>query len=454
MDGVMDRPAEQPPAEVPREARAKRAGEAVQSRWDWVEPCVWTRRMLQALEAGVQGGRWFSLMDKVWSLRNLRRSFDHVKTNDGASGSDRQTIAMFERHLEANLEKLSRELREGRYRPSAVRRVWIDKLGSSEKRPLGIPSVRDRVVQTALRNVIEPIFEKEFAAHSYGFRPHRGCKDALRRVEQLLKQGYTWVVDADLKSYFDTIPHERLMKKVALKISDGDLLDLTGMYLKQPVEDGGELWEPQAGSPQGAVISPLLSNIYLNDLDHLMAREGLEMVRYADDLVVLCKSELEAQRAMAKLRDWVESSGLMLHPTKTRIVNERDGDSKGGFDFLGYHFTRDMKWPRDKSKMKLREAIRRKTPRTSGQSLQQIIGNVNRTLRGWFEYFKHSRATAFPPIDSWIRTRLRSILRKRLGLRGPGRGSDHQRWNNDYFVRLGYFALKDAHAAALQSSRR
>jgi RNA-directed DNA polymerase len=159
--------------------------------------------MLQALEAGVKGGRWFSLMDKVWSLANLRRSFAQVKSNDGASGADRQTIGMFERHLEANLEKLSRELREGRYRPSAVRRVWIDKLGSAEKRPLGIPSVRDRVVQTALRNVIEPIFERDFAEHSYGFRPHRGCKDALRRVEDLLKQGYTWVVDADLKSYLD-----------------------------------------------------------------------------------------------------------------------------------------------------------------------------------------------------------------------------------------------------------
>jgi len=447
----MDIPKDQRPAEVPPATGAKHAGEAVQSRWDWVEPAVWTRRMLQALEAGVKGGRWFSLMDKVWSLANLRRSFAQVKSNDGASGADRQTIGMFERHLEANLEKLSRELREGRYRPSAVRRVWIDKLGSAEKRPLGIPSVRDRVVQTALRNVIEPIFEKDFAEHSYGFRPHRGCKDALRRVEYLLKQGYTWVVDADLKSYFDTIPHARLMQKVALKVSDRDLLDLIGMYLKQPVEDDGETWEPQAGSPQGAVISPLLSNIYLDDLDHLMVRQGRAMVRYADDLVVLCRSEQEARQAMETLRAWAGSNGLTVHPTKTRIVDAHGPD---GFDFLGYHFERGMKWPRSKSVMKFRQAIRLKTPRTSGQSLPAIIGAVNETLHGWFEYFKHSKKTTFSYMDGWIRMRLRSILRRRHGLRGRGRGTDHQRWPNDYFAKLGYFSLKAAHDSALRSSRR
>jgi RNA-directed DNA polymerase len=453
----MDRPAEQRPAEVlppPRGSVANHAGKAVQSRWDWVEPCVWTRRMLQALEQGVKGGRWFSLMDKVWSLENLRVGFAQVKANDGAPGADRQTIAMFAQHLEANLGKLAQELREGRYRPGPVRRVWIDKLGSTEKRPLGIPSVRDRVVQTALRNVIEPIFERDFAEHSYGFRPHRGCKDALRRVDDLLKHGHRWVVDADLKSYFDTIPHEGLMRKVAGKISDGDLLDLIGRYLKQPVEDDGETWEPVAGSPQGAVVSPLLSNIYLNDLDHLMVRERLEMVRYADDLVVLCVSEQEAHRAMALLRAWAEASGLTIHPTKTRIVDEQDDGPGGGFDFLGYHFVRGKKWPRAKSIMKLREAIRRKTPRTSGQSLPQIVGAVNETLRGWFAYFKHSYKTTFSYTDGWIRMRLRSILRQRHGLKGRGRGTDHQRWPNAYFAKLGYFSLKSAHDLALRSSRR
>ena len=447
----MDSPMEERPAEVLRATAAKHAGEASTPRWGWVEPMVWTRRMLQALDQGVKGDRWFSLMDKVWSPKNLRRSFEIVKANDGAAGVDRQTIAMFEKHLEANLEKLSQELRERRYRPSAVRRVWIDKPGSAQQRPLGIPSVRDRVVQTALRNVMEPIFEKDFAQHSYGFRPNRGCKDALRRLEHLLKGGYRWVVDADLKSYFDTIPHERLMKKVALKISDRDLLDLIGMYLKQPVEDDGSTWEPHEGSPQGAVISPLLSNIYLDDLDHLMVREGQEMVRYADDLVVMCRSQQEAQRAMDTLRTWAQANGLTLHPTKTRIV---DANGPDGFDFLGYHFVRGMKWPRDKSLMKFRETIRHKTKRTSGQSMEHIVGEVNQMLRGWFEYFKHSKETTFPYLDGWIRMRLRSILRRRLGLRGRGRGADNQRWPNIYFARLGYFSLKAAHACALRSSRR
>ena len=407
--------------------------------------------MLQALDKGVKGGRWFSLMDKVWSPGNLRAAFAQVKSNDGAPGADRQTIGMFEKHLAANLEKLAQELQENRYRAGPVRRVWIDKAGSTEQRPLGIPTVRDRVVQTALRNVIEPLFEQDFAEHSYGFRPNRGCKDALRRVEHLLKSGHTWVVDADFKSYFDTIPHEGLMKKVALKISDRDLLELIGMYLKQPVEDDGECVEPESGSPQGAVISPLLSNIYLDDLDHLMVREGREMVRYADDLVVLCRSEREANEALETLRSWACANGLTIHPSKTRIVNSQD---RGGFDFLGYHFERGMKWPREKSVMKLREAIRSKTRRCSGQSLRQIIGEINVILRGWFAYFKHSKPQTFGPIDGWIRMRLRSILRRRHGKRGCGRGNDHQRWPNDYFARQGYFALKSAHAAALRSSRR
>jgi RNA-directed DNA polymerase len=448
---VKDGRADQRPAEVPRETGAKRAGEALRSRWDWAEPSVWTERMLQALEQGVKGGRWFSLMDKVWSLRNLRASFAKVKANDGAAGADRQTIAMFERHLEAHLERLSRELQENRYRPGAVRRVWIDKPGSSDKRPLGIPNVRDRVVQTALRNVIEPIYERKFAEHSYGFRPDRGCKDALRRVEHLLKTGHRWVVDADLKSYFDTIPHERLMQKVAQRVSDGDLLNLIGRYLKQKVEDDGQSWEPESGSPQGAVISPLLSNIYLNDLDHLMAREGMEMVRYADDLVVMCVSQQEAQRAMERLCAWARDNGLTIHPTKTRIV---DAEDRGGFDFLGYHFERGMKWPRDKSVMRLREAIRAQTPRTSGLSIQQIILHVNKPLRGWFEYFKHAHRNTFKWMDEWIRMRLRSILRRRAGRKGRGRGRDHQRWPNGYFAELGYFSLVSARARALRPSRR
>ena len=226
--------------------------------------------MLMALKVGVKGGKWHSLIDKLFSPATLEAAFAQVEANAGAAGVDHVTVEQFAKREDANLKRLSEELRSGRYRPQRIRRHYIPKLGSREKRPLGIPTVRDRVVQTALRLVLEPIFEKDFAAHSYGFRPGRGCKDALRRVDELLKAGYGHVVDADLKSYFDTIPHDRLMTLVGQKVSDGRMLTLIEMFLKQGVLDGMQEWTPEMGSPQGAVISPLLSNIYLNPLDHAL----------------------------------------------------------------------------------------------------------------------------------------------------------------------------------------
>jgi RNA-directed DNA polymerase len=250
--------------------------------------------MLTALEEGVKGGKWYSLIDKVSLLANLRSAFEQVKRRRGGAGVDHVTIRMFEAHLEENLERLSKSLREGSYRAQVIRRVWIPKPGSREKRPLGIPTVRDRVVQTALRNVLEPIFERDFAAQSYGFRPQRGAKDALRRVARLLASGYVHVVDADLKSYYDTIPREPLMELMRRKLSDGKVLNLLQRYLEQEVMESARHWSPDRGTPQGAVISPLLSNIYLDPLDHHMVQHGYEMVRYADDFVILCRSELEA----------------------------------------------------------------------------------------------------------------------------------------------------------------
>lgn len=400
--------------------------------------------MLTALEKGVKGGKWFSLIDKVYAMPNLRAAFAKVKANAGAAGVDRQTIEMFDGHLEANLQRLSQELRAGSYRPQPVRRQWIPKPGKAgEKRPLGIPTVRDRVAQAAVRNVIEPIYEKDFAAHSYGFRPGRGCKDALRRVSELLKQGYTWVVDADLKSYFDTIPHHELMERVRQKVSDGRVLEVIQAYLQQPILDELEQWTPEGGTPQGAVLSPLLSNIYLDPLDHQMAGDGYAMVRYADDFVILCRSEQEAQGALAKVQQWVEQVGLRLHPEKTRIA---DATGDEGFEFLGYHFKGGMRFPRKKSIKKLRETLRSKTRRTKGVSLEVIIEDVNRTLRGWFEYFQHAHRNSFPEIEAWVRMRLRSILRKRRGRKGRGRGSDHQRWPNAYFTQQGLYSLTTARA--------
>jgi RNA-directed DNA polymerase len=407
--------------------------------------------MLTALEQGVKGGKWFSLIDKVHRMANLWNAFARVKANKGAAGVDHQSIEMFEQHVEANLERLAQELRHGNYGPQALRRVWIPKPGSKEKRPLGIPTVRDRVVQTAMRAVLEPIFERIFAAHSYGFRPGRGCKDALRRVNYLLAQGYHWVVDADLKSYFDTIPFEPLLARVKEQVADGAILALIEAYLHQGVLEAMRYWEPETGTPQGAVISPLLSNIYLNPLDHLLAQQGIEMVRYADDFVILCRSEADAQRALALVQQWTAAAGLTLHPEKTRIV---DATKHGGFDFLGYHFERDYRWPRPKSLKKLKHKLRVRTKRNNGQSLQVIISRVNAVTRGWFGYFKHSHYTTFPNLDKWLRMRLRSILRKRRKRRGRSRWPDHKRWPNAFFAAQGLFSLVTAQAQLRQSSQR
>lgn len=445
---MTERREENIPTTVPQEA--KRVGD-IRDRWFWVEPNVWTERMLTALETGVKGGRWYSLMDKVYSKDNLRSAFIKVAANKGSPGIDHQTVKMFETNLETNLDRLSQWLQEGRYRPQAIKRVWIPKPGSKEKRPLGIPTVRDRVVQAAVRHVLEPVFEKDFADHSYGFRPGRGCKDALRQVDLLLKQGYTYVVDADLKSYFDTIPHDKLMDRMRNRIADNRILELVEMYLKQQIMETTSSWTPETGTPQGAVLSPLLSNIYLNPLDHLMAQSGFKMVRYADDFVILCRSQAEALIALGLVQIWTGDAGLVLHPAKTRIV---DTLAKGGFDFLGYHFERGMRWSRRKSDKKLKDSIRAKTKRTNGHSLRAIITEINPILKGWFEYFKHGRRSTFDRIDSWVRMRLRSILRKRNGGKGRGRGLDHLRWKNAFFAELGLFSLLTAHRSACKSSMR
>jgi RNA-directed DNA polymerase len=406
--------------------------------------------MLTALEEGVKGGRWHTLIDKVSFGHNLEASYAQIASNKGASGVDHVTVEAFGARLDDELLKLAQELRTGTYRPQAVRRTYIPKPGTHETRPLGIPTVRDRVVQAAVVHVIEPIFEQDFAEQSYGFRPGRGCKDALRRVDQLLKAGYTYVVDADLKSYFDTIPHDRLMKRLQRKIADSRLLGLIESFLKAGILDGMSEWTPESGAPQGAVLSPLLSNVYLNPLDHLMSDAGFEMVRYADDFVILCRTSAEAARALELVGNWTAENGLTLHPTKTKIVEARTE----GFDFLGYRFVNGRRYVRRKSLDKFKDSIRRKTRRTRGGDVRTIIASVNPTLRGWFEYFKQSYRTTFRILDGWVRMRLRSILRRRKGKRGRGRGSDHKKWPNAFFAEQGLFSLVNAHALAVQSSRR
>lgn len=407
--------------------------------------------MLKALGKGVKGGVWFSLIDKVYRPEVLLAAWQQVRRKGRAVGSDRQSLKQFEAHLEANLSKLAKELQTGTYRPRPIRRTYIDKPGSKAKRPLGIPAVRDKVVQTALKMVIEPIFEHEFTPTSFGFRPGRGCKDALREVERLLKAGYTWVVDADLESYFETITHAGLMRDVQEHISDSRVLGLIEGYLKQQILEDLKYWIPETGTPQGAVISPLLSNIYLHEVDKVMRTARYEMVRYADDFVILCKTHKEARAALELATELTRKRGLSLHAGKTSLVDVRQPGQ--GFDFLGYHFEGDTRWPCKKSLKKFKDTIRAKTPRSNGRRMAAIISDVNKTSKGWFAYFKHSHWTTFKPIDGWIRRRLRSILRGYQKNKGISRGRDNIRWPNKYFRDLGYFSLYDAHRALLQSSR-
>jgi len=448
MDGAMPRQAEDQPATVPK---AQQAGDAQRS-WTSAEPCVWTVRMLTTLIEGVEGGKWFRLFDKVFAQRNLLAAYQQVASKRGAAGVDRITVATFGQQLPENIGQLSDALRADTFRPQAIRRVHIPKPGTQETRPLGIPTVRDRVVQAAIVNVIEPIFERDFASHSYGFRPCRGCKDALRRVDALLKAGYTHIVDADLKGYFDSIPHDRLMDLLRTKIADGRVLSLIEAFLQADIMEGTSGWTPTSGAPQGAVLSPLLSNIYLDPLDHLVAQTGLEMVRYADDFVILCRSAEQAIQALELVQEWATEKGLSLHPTKTRIVDSQ----QESFAFLGYEFQGHQHWPRKKSLQKLKDTLRVKTRRTNGRSLARIMADVNRTLRGWFHYFQHTtRSSAFQSLDSWLRMRLRSLLRRRQGGRGVARDQRASfTWPNHFFAKRGLFSLATAHATACQSSRR
>jgi len=412
----------------------------IRDRWWWVKHSVWTERMLTRLASSGPTTKWFRLWDKVIAEQHLRTAFWAVWRNAGAPGVDGQTVKQFNEHVDTEIARLHDELHTRAYRRKAARRVWIPKPGTTEKRPLGIPAVRDRTVEAAVRHVIEPIFERDFAVHSYGFRPGRGCREAVDRVDELLSQGHTWCVDCDLKSYFDTIPHEQLMRLVKERVVDSNILKVLDQCLKAGVLEELKGWQPtEEGTPQGAVISPLLANLYLNPLDHEMGRRGWEMVRYADDFVVLCRTEEEAHKVMAFLREWTKGAGLTLHPSKTRIVNAQTE----GFDFLGWHFREGKKWPRKKSLQKLQDKMRPLTKRTNGTSLKGIVAKVNPILRGWYGYFRESHPTGLSDPDGWLRRRLRAMLRKRE--KRPGFGitkDDNRKWSNRWFAKQGLFSLE------------
>jgi RNA-directed DNA polymerase len=423
----------------------------------WMEASVWTPRMVEALVNGVKGGKWYSINEKVYKRENLGAAYERTKRNKGTHGVDNISVGYFGKHLEYNLGKLQEELKSGTYRPQRLRRIYIPKPGSSEKRPISIPTVRDRVVQGAVKNVIEPIFERTFADTSFGFRPNRNAKQALKRVEKQLNQGLHIAIDCDIKSYFDTIPHEKLIGKVKEKITDSKVINLVEQMLEQGIMESHREWTPTQGTPQGGVVSPLLANIYLNELDHLLNQSGVNPTRYADDLVVLCDSKEKAETTLRIITQWMEDQGLTLHPDKTKIVDMSQPSAE--LDFLGYTFKRTergrlIRFPRKKSIKRFRDAIRQHTRRTSGICLAAMIKRVNRVAKGWYNYFSESTTNTFVATDGFIRRRLRAVLLKRNKVPGFGDGLANQRWPNSYFTERGLFSMTTAHDTASYSASR
>jgi RNA-directed DNA polymerase len=405
----------------------------------------WTTPMVEALKrTREQGRKWFQLYDKIADVKTLKEAWGRIeqRTKGGArtrgAGIDGVTVAEFSAIAPEQLTALEGKLKKGEYRPAPVKRHWIPKPGSDKKRPLGLPTVADRVVQEAARGVIEPIWEEQFLDGSHGFRPGRSTDSACRMMETYLEQGKVWIVDADISGCFDNIPHQVVIDLMARRIADGKALSLIESMLKAGILEGWSLKRNSVGTPQGGVISPLLCNITLHELDTRLEAEGMAYVRYADDFVLLCKTRREAERARDTAAQALAPLGLQLHPEKTRIVHLDEG-----FDFLGWHYKGRQRWPRDKSVKSFRRKAKAKTRRNRPGSAEAICDELEPLLRGFFNYFRNGNsAGTFSQCTSWLRRRLRSILRKRqYGKSGISSRQDHFLWPNAFFEEKGLFDL-------------
>lgn len=394
----------------------------------------WTPAMVAAIAPLRERGRkWYSLYDKVGTADTLRWSWHQVAANRGAAGVDGQSVQQFGAQAELHLAELQRLLAQRRFQPLPARRCWIPKPGTTARRPLGIPAVRDRVVQAAAVNVLEPIFEAEFLDCSYGYRPGRSQYQALDRVSAVLAQGSPWVVEVDIRGCFDSLPQEALLDAVAARVADGTLLTLLRAFLQAGVLEGQDFQPTETGTPQGAVLSPLLCNIYLHRLDQALTAQGYTLVRYADDFIVLCRSQAEAEAALQAVRRSLAELGLTLSEEKTRIVHVEEAS----VTFLGYTFYRTWRFPSDRAMQRLRAKLRPVTRRQQPRPLREIVAAVNPILRGWGNYFRHGHCQQrFARLDAWVRMRLRSFLRKR-----KAGGFTHFRWPNAFFAALGLFSL-------------